>query len=99
MPKSKPNIDELVKQAMLEYQQAHTTKIVRKYGNTYVTVYREDVYEKMQILFDLMQIQYSVDLTKWFSDEKIVFMISGDDEKRADFIQKFIDNRYRLTWE
>jgi hypothetical protein len=99
MPKSKKNIDELVKQALQEYHQAHTTKVERKYGNTYVTVYREDVYDKMQILFDLMRIQYSVDLSKWFSDEKIIFIITGDDEKCAAFIQQFVDNKYRLIWE
>jgi hypothetical protein len=46
-----------------------------------------------------MQIKYSVDMQEYYDDEKIVFNISGDNPQRAAFIQKFINNKYRLIWE
>lgn len=100
--KKKPeqNIDELVKKALQEYNDSHKTKVETKYGNTYVTVYEDSIYAYLEKLFKLMKIRYSVDLQEYFSDDgKIVFNIDGDDANRAAFIQKFVNNGYRLTWE
>jgi hypothetical protein len=102
MAKTKKSIDELVAEEMERYKQAHQPKILMKYGNTYVTVYpiySDRPAERLKSLFELMNLNYSVDLTKWDEDNEVTFMFSGEDENRAKFIQKFIDNHFKLTWE
>lgn len=100
MKKTNQNIDELVQQALQDYKEAHKTKVEMKYGNTYITVYENGVYARFEKLFELMRIRYSVDLQEYYDDDgKVVFNLSGDDAGRAAFIQKFVDNGYRLTWE
>lgn len=102
MAKTKKNIDELVAEAMENYKQEHQPRILMKYGNTYVTVYpiySDKPAERLRTLFDLMNLNYTVDLTRLDEYEEVTFMFSGEDENRVKFIQKFIDNHYRLSWE
>ena len=102
MAKTKKNIDELVAEAMDKYKQEHQPRILMKYGNTYVTVYpifSDRPAERLKTLFELMNINYSVDLTHWDEENEVTFMFSGEDESRAKFIQKFIDNHYKLSWD
>ena len=99
MKKTNQNIDELVKKAMQEYYDAHKTTIEMKYGNTYITIFDDKIYDRFIKLFELMQIKYSIDMQEYYDDGKIVFNISGDNPQRAAFIQKFINNKYRLIWE
>ena len=102
MAKTNKNIDELVTEAMEKYKQEHQPRILMKYGNTYVTVYpilSDRPAERLKALFELMNLNYSVDLTNWDEENEVTFMFSGEDENRAKFIQNFIDNHYRLSWD
>lgn len=102
MAKNKKSIDELVAEELKRYKAEHQPRILMKYGNTYVTVYTtfdEKSAKRLESLFELMNVNYSVDLTKFYEKEEVTFMFSGEDENRAKFIQKFIDNKYRLIWE
>lgn len=100
MAKNKPNIDEQIQQALREYKEAHKPKVETKYGNTYITVFGEEHYNILRALLKLMRVQYSVGLTHYYdNDGQIVLNISGEDEVRANYIRKFIENGFRLTWE
>ena len=101
MAKNKKTIDELVAEELAKYKSEHQPKINMKYGNTYVTIYpifSDTPAERLKSLFELMGLKYSVDLTNFDEDNEVTFMFSGEDENRANFIQKFIDNKYRLIW-
>lgn len=102
MAKTKKNIDELVAEELARYKQEHQPRILLKYGNTYVTVYpifSDRPAERLKMLFELMNLNYSVDLMNWDEENEVTFIFSGEDENRAKFIQKFIDNHYQLSWE
>ena len=77
-----------------------------KYGNTYILydICDHITYGGMHILqklFELMGLKYSMYVP--FGEEKendrCYISINGEDQERATFIQKFIDNGYKLSWK
>ena len=102
----KEEIDRLVKEKMEEWNQKHIAKIELKYGNTYISYGTHDYITDrsmyiLQKLFELMGIVYSTYIP--FGEEKeeggCYISIDGEDQERAEFIRKFIDNGYKLSWK
>lgn len=96
-------IDELVKQKMKEYACRHKFKVETKYGNTYIFCEEHDYIthdtdkKKLIQLLELMEVEYTVQCS-YLENEHFSLIISGEDKSRADYIQKFIDNGYKLKW-
>ena len=100
---SQEEFDKLFEEKMKEYEERHKFKVETKYGNTYIFCEEYDyITQKLEIelsnLFHLMDIEYSIQ-PKIFDMEHFSFIIDGDDNARAEYIQKFIDNGYRLKWD
>ena len=98
----KDMIDELVKQKIKEYDCRHTFKVEMKYGNTYIFCEEYDYItqkadKKLRQLLKLMGVEYSIQCS-YLENEHFSLIISGEDKARADYIQKFIDNGYKLKW-
>ena len=94
-------IDRLVQEKRKEYEQFHLAKIEMKYGNTYISYgMRDYITENMayhlQKLFDLMKVRFSTNIP--IDNTEFYYILEGEDECRAQFIQKFIDNGYKLEW-
>ena len=95
-------IDELVCEKIKEYEKQHLAWIDLKHGNTYIGF---DVYDyvteksmsKLKQLLDFMCVKYAV-YYPFMGDGKSYLILEGEDKARADFIQKYIDNGYRLSW-
>ena len=96
-------IDKRVAEYVKEFEKKHTAWVVLNNGNTYVGC---DVYDRvteiiisnLRQLVQLMGIEYSIKYP--FADDKGYYLvIEGEDKARADFINKFIDNGYKLNWE
>lgn len=95
-------IDILLKEKLDEYAKKHTAWIHLKYGNTYVGFNTYDtITEKpincLKTLIELMGIKYSIKYP-FGEDKKYYLIIDGEDKERAEFIKKFIDNGYKLSW-
>lgn len=95
-------IDRLVKEKTDEYFKKHTAWIRLKYGNTYVgfdvcDIITEKLICRIRTLFELMGVKYSISYP-FDIDKSYYFIIDGEDKARAEFIQKFIDNGYKLSW-
>ena len=102
----KEEVDRLVQEKLEEWNQKHIAKIEMKYGNTYISygICDHIAYKGicvLQKLFELMDLKYSVFVP--FGEEKendrCYISINGEDQERAVFIQKFIDNGYKLSWK
>lgn len=102
-------IDLIVQQKMKEYEkqfiEEHKANISMKHGNTYISFKKYDhvtekLIKKLEVLFDLMQIEFTWSFFgKNFDQENdFVFYLEKEDKERAEFIQKFINNGYKLTW-
>ena len=95
-------IDELVQEEIRQYQEEHKTTVEAKYGNIYVSVWtniNQQDYQRLKRLFELMCLDYSLNLSKYDDYGKCVFCIYEDNSKYVEFIQKFIDNSCRLIVE
>ena len=73
-----------------------------RYGNTYVGYDVSDYETKrfmtyLKELMKLMDVKYAIKYP-FGSDESYYLVIKSEDEARAKFIKKFIDNGYKLTW-
>lgn len=105
MPKNacdQATIDELVREKLEEYRQAHIPKIEMKFGHTYISFGRRDCITEegmyyLKKLFYLMDVDYSMNIPMY--DEEFFIVINGEDANRTAFIQKFIDNGYKLSWK
>lgn len=105
--KSKMIVDEeevnkLLAEKMKEFEKQHTAWIQLKYGNTYVgydvcDIVTERLMMRLKTLIDMMGIEYSM-VFPYGENEELYIMFNGEDKERADFIQKFFDNGYRLSW-
>lgn len=104
----KKDKDEIMKQYMEKFTKAHTAKIVAKYENTYVSFEKIDIITekyiaKLKQLFDLMDINYSVRMSHFSQledseEDEYCFIIYDEDSNRMEFIKKFINNGYKLTY-
>lgn len=96
-------IDKKIAEYVKEYEKKHTAWVVLKNGNTYIgcDVYdtvTEIIISNLRQLIKLMGIEYSIKYP--FADDiEYYLVIEGEDKARADFINKFIDNGYKLSWE
>ena len=100
----KKEVDRLVQEKLKEWHQKHIAKIELKYGNTYISYdVRDHITEQgvciLQKLFGLMGIECAVHMPICDSDERYYLCIEGENQERAAFIQKFIDNGYKLSWK
>ena len=96
-------VDRIVQEKLEEYQQRHIAKVEMKYGNTYISYGTYDYITKrgmyvLQKLFGLMGLECSMYIP-FGKDDKYYVSIDGEDQERAAFIQKFIDNGYKLSWK
>lgn len=92
-------IEEAVKKSREEDEKEHTAWIVLKNGYTYIgyDVYdqiTEKLMSSLRKLITLMGVSYSI---RWPFDEYYI-ILDGEDTARAEFIQKFFDNGYKLSW-
>lgn len=101
----KEEVNRLVQEKLEEWHQKHIAKIEMKYGNTYISygICDDIAYKgmyKLQKLSELMGLEYLVYVP--FGEEKendrCYISIKGEDQERTTFIQKFIDNGYKLSW-
>ena len=100
---SEEKIDRRVEEALKEYKKRHIPKVETKYGNTYISWEANDyltdkTYARVKELLTVMRVEYGVGYGSKENDS-IYILIAGDDQKRAAFIQKYIDNGYQLSWE
>jgi len=102
----KDEVDRLVQEKLKEWNQKYIAKVETKYGNTYISygIYDYITERSMHILqklFELMDIECSMYIP--FGEEKeedrCYVSIKGEDQERAAFIRKFIDNGYKLSWK
>ena len=96
-------IYELLEEKRKEYIEQHTAWIHLKNGNTYIGYDMLDyITEKLMIslrkLIELMDLKYSIKYP-FGNDKSYYIIIEGEDKERAEFIQKFFDNGYKLTWK
>ena len=100
---SQEEINKLMEEKRKEYIKQHTAWIYLKNGNTYIGYDVLDYMTKnlmfsLRKLIELMDVKYSIKYP--FGDNKSCYIIiEGEDEIRAEFIQKFFDNGYKLTWK
>lgn len=95
--------DKMLREKMAEYRKDHTAQVEMKYGNTYISYgvydYLIEQYLKELIkLFELMRIDYATNIPVGL-EETFFVSIRGEDADRTAFIQKFIDNGYKLSWK
>lgn len=105
---SQEEIDRLIKEKLEEhdrkFKEEHTPWISLKYGNTYVgyNVYdymTEEAMIRLEKLLELMNVKYSIRVPFSCDEDKSFYLlIKGEDKARADFIQKFFDSGYKLSW-
>lgn len=96
-------VDRTIAEYVKEYEKKHTAWVVLKNGYTYVGC---DVYDTvtgtiiscLKQLVKLMDVEYSVKYP-FADDEEYCLVIEGEDKARAEFIKKFIDNGYKLSWK
>lgn len=95
-------INKLVEERAKEYEKQHTAWVVLGYGNTYVGYdicdhITQNLMVYLRKLMELMHVEYSIKYP--FGDDREYYLIlEGEDKARADFIQKFFDNGYKLSW-
>lgn len=104
----KKDQDVIMNEYLERYRKSHATKIETKYGDTYVSFEKIDFVteryiEKLKQLFKLMELEYSVSMSKNSQfdasvENEFCFIIFNEDAKKTEFIEKFIDNGYRLTY-
>lgn len=96
-------IDNRLAEYAREFEKKHTAWVVVKNGHTYVGF---DVHDNiteplmclLRKLMELMDIKASIKYP-WGDDEEYYFIIEGEDKTKAEYINKFIDNGYKLIWE
>lgn len=99
---NKEEFDRLLAEKMAEYEKKHTAWIDLKHGCTYIGYDVQDhvtelLMDSLRKLMELMDIAYCVKHS--FGEDKSYYLtLEGEDKARADFIQKFFDNGYRLSW-
>ena len=100
-------IDILIAEQLKKYEKKfiedHTAKVEMKYGNIYVVFNIQDSFTeksmiKIKTLLDLMQIEYTVSNSIFSESGHFYLIITDEDKAKADFIQKFIDNGYKLIY-
>lgn len=95
-------IDEKMAEYVADFKKKHTVWIILKYGCTYVGY---DIYDQateymmndLRKLLQLMSVEFSVKYPFGY-DESYYLVLEGEDKDRAEFIQKFCDNGYKLSW-
>lgn len=96
------DIDKLIAERLKEYETERTAWIEMKHGYTYVGYnvldqITEYSMEYLRMLLRLMNVDFSIKYP--FGEDKQYYLIlKGEDKARAEFIQKFFDNGYRLSW-
>lgn len=103
--KIQAEVNKRVKEARKQWKIDHTPIVTMNYGNTYISVAKYDdesavVMDKIQMLLKLMNVEYGVSHIMYAYGMKNEYYLSvaGADAERAAFIQKFIDNKYVLSW-
>ena len=102
MTVSKEEIDRRLSEKLKEYELQHTAWVYLRHGNTYVgfdtmDYITENLMSRLHMLLDLMRIPFSIH-HPFGEDAGYYVMIKGEFERRAAYIQKFIDNGYKLVW-
>lgn len=95
-------IDIKLKEYMENFKKKHTPWIILKYGCTYVGYdikdhITEDLMADLRKLLELMGVKFSAKYP-FGEDESYYFILEEEDKERAEFIQKFFDNGYKLSW-
>lgn len=96
------DIDKLLAERLKEYETERTAWIEMKHGYTYVGYnvldqITEHSMEYLRMLLRLMNVDFSIK-HPFGEDKQYYLILKGEDKARAEFIQKFFDNGYRLNW-
>lgn len=96
-------IDELVQKKLKEYVDKRTPKVETEDGQTYISFgagYAE-VYKTVDVLLNLIGLlgveRDEILLEPIQCSDTYYFGIDGDNQERAEFIRRFIENGYKLT--
>lgn len=95
-------VEEKLKEAQEAFIRNHTAKVEIKYGNTYIEYFDNDTMvrsclQRIALLLNLMGVnEYSHECYA-ISEKRAGIMIPGEDENRAAFIRRFIENGYVLS--
>lgn len=92
----------MLAERLKEYEAERTAWIEMKHGYTYVGYnvldqITEYSMEYLRMLLQLMHVDFSIKYP-FGEDKKYYLILQGEDKARAEFIQKFFDNGYRLNW-
>lgn len=95
-------MEETVKKYEEEYEKQHTAWITLKNGYTYIgydvcDYITEKLMFSLKKLIELMGVSYST-ICSFNEDEEYYIILDGEDTTRAEFVQKFFDNGYKLSW-
>lgn len=95
-------LNRFVDEKMKQYVNDRQFKVETKYGNTYVFCKEYDYMveyldQRLRKLFDIVDIKYAIQ--RKIGDTNFSFILIGEDQERAAFIQKFIDDGYVLKWK
>ena len=111
---SQVDLDRMFKERMKQFQEQRTAKVTAHDKKTYISFAVHDFVtetsaKEITKLLDLMRVKYQV-FTKYISanepengndntEDAITIEIEADDSAIAEYIQRFIDNNYTLTWK
>lgn len=96
------NIDKIVEQRMEEWGRKRIpTVYIGSNGNTYIRVEEYDhvSFASMTKIWNLLSMMGLEEEIWCEPNDGFSYVVKGDNYKRAAYIQSFIDNGYKLTWE
>lgn len=96
-------INGLVKEQLQEYKKRYIPWVECDNGNTYVGFdacdYKiERAMTRIASLFNLMGVSDYAVKCPIVEDEEYYYILTGEDKDRADFIKRFLENGYKLSW-
>lgn len=94
-------IEKKLEEKMEEYARKRIPVVETKYGNTYIKVEEYDhiSFANMQRIWKFLSLMGLEEEIWSDSNNGFYYGIKGDDSKRAAYIQKFINDGYRLSWK
>ena len=95
-------VDKMLEEKLREYERDRTAWVVLKNGYTYVGYNVADyvtdrLMDSVIKLIELMGVEFSIKYP-FGEDKEFYVTIEGEDEARAEFIHKFLNNNYKLSW-
>lgn len=94
-------IEKKLEEKLEEYAQKRIPTVEVKNGNTYIKVEEYDhvSFASMQKIWKLLSMMGLEEEIWCDPNNGFSYGIKGDNQKRAAYIQRFINDGYKLTWE